>query len=111
MSELPVSDDELMARLSGVAAVADPVAAALPSAARAAFGLRDFDAQVAELIRDSAVDVPATVVRGPGPRMLSFESGAAAIDREVTPDAARRDIFGRLVGSTAPAVEAQVPEQ
>jgi hypothetical protein len=111
VSELPLSDDELMARLSEVAAVADPVPEALLSAARAAFGLRELDARVAELIRDSAVDVPATAVRGPGPRMLSFESGEVAIECEVTPDAAGRDIFGQLVGGTAPAVDAQVPGQ
>lgn len=110
MSE-PLSDDELMDRLSEIAAVADPVPEALLSAARAAFGLRDFDARVAELMRDSAFDSPATAVRGPGPRMLSFESGEVAIECEVTPDAAWRDIFGQLVGGRAPTVDAQVPGQ
>jgi hypothetical protein len=110
MSE-PLSDDELMARLSEIASIADPVPEALLSAARAAFALRDLDARVAELIRDSAIDASATAVRGPGPRMLSFESGEMAIECEVTPDAARRDIFGQLVGGRAPTVDAQVPGQ
>jgi hypothetical protein len=108
MSE-PLSDDELMARLSEIASIADPVPEALLSAARAAFALRDLDARVAELIRDSAIDASATAVRGPGPRMLSFESGEVAIECEITPDAATRDIFGQLVGGRAPTVDAQVP--
>ena len=62
MSE-PLSDDELMARLSEVAAVADPVPEALLSAARAAFGLRELDARVAELI-DSKAGLAARALDG-----------------------------------------------
>jgi len=65
VDERPLSDDELMAWLSELAATADPVPEPLLAAARDAFGLRDLDARVAELVRDSAVDVPATAVRGP----------------------------------------------
>jgi len=111
VNERPPSDDELMAWLSELAAVADPVPEPLLSAARDAYGLRDLDARVAELVRDSAVDVPATAVRGPGPRMLSFESGDVAVECEVTPQQSRRDIFGQLVGGTASAVDAQVAGQ
>jgi hypothetical protein len=111
VNEPPLSDDELMGRLGGLAAAADPVPEPLLAAARDAFGLRELDARVAELVRDSTFDMPATAVRGPGPRMLSFESGQVAIECEVTPDAARRDIFGQLVGGTASAVDAQVAGQ
>ena len=111
MNERPLSDDELMAWLGELAAVVDPVPERLLSAARAAFGLRDLDARVAELVRDSTVDVPATAVRGPGSRMLSFEAGEVAVECEVTPQESGRDIFGQLVGGTASAVDAQVPGQ
>jgi hypothetical protein len=111
MIERPLSDDELMAWLSELAAVADPVPESLLSAARAAYGLRDIDARVAELVRDSTVDVPATAVRGPGPRMLSFEAGDVAVECEVTPHESGRDVLGQLVGGTASAVDAQVAGQ
>lgn len=107
MTGAPPSDDELVARLSRLAAVADPVPELLLSAARAAFGLRELDARVAELVRDSAIDLPVTAVRGPGPRMLSFESGAVTVECQVTARASRRDLVGQLVGGRAETVDAQ----
>jgi hypothetical protein len=107
MNEPQLTDDELIAHLSHIAAVADPVPELLLSAARDAFALRDLDARVAELVRDSDVDAPVALVRGDGPRMLSFESGDVAVECEITPRAARRDLFGQLVGATVARVDAQ----
>lgn len=107
MNQRPPSDDELVAHLGRLAAVVDPVPELLLAAARDAFALRELDARVAELVRDSAVDVPAAAVRGPGPRMLSFESGDIAVECEITAHAARRDVFGQLVGGQAALVDAQ----
>ena len=105
-----LSDDELLARLSRLAAAVDPVPERLLAAARDAFGLRELDARVAELVRDSAVGASAIPVRGPAaPRMLSFEVGDVAVECTVTPRQARRDILGQLVGGTAATVDAQVP--
>jgi hypothetical protein len=102
------SDDELIGRLRRIAAAADPAPASLVSAAKAAFALRDVDARVAELIRDSAVDVPLLVVRGADPRMLSYEADGTAVECEVTTRAGARDITGQLSGAAATSVEAQV---
>jgi hypothetical protein len=102
------ADDELIARLRRVAARADPVPEALLSAASTAFGLRELDARVAELVRDSAVGASATAVRGLGARMLSFESADAVIECEVTARGSRRDVIGQLVGAVAAAVQVQV---
>ncbi len=102
------ADDELIARLRRVAARADPVPEALLAAASAAFGLRELDVRVAELVRDSAVDASATAVRGLGARMLSFEAADAAIECEVTARGRRRDVIGQLVGAIAAAVQVQV---
>jgi hypothetical protein len=102
------SDDELIERLRQIAAQADPVPPALLDAARAAFGLRDVDARVAELVRDSVVDAPATSLRGDGPRLLSFEAGLAVIECEVTVRDGLRDLVGQLVGAAADTLEAQV---
>lgn len=101
-------DDELAGWLARVAARADPVPEPLLDAARAAYGLRDLDARVAELVRDSAVDAPAALVRGDGRRLLSFEAGDVAIECEVRRDPARVDVLGQLVGGTATSITAHV---
>jgi hypothetical protein len=101
-------DDALLARLRRIAAEADPVPGMVTQAARWAFGLRDLDARLAELVRDSAVDVPATAVRGPDRRLLSFEVGDVEVECEITERDARRDILGQLVGSTASGIDAEV---
>ena len=105
------SDDELIARLRRIAAEADPVPEALLAAARAAIALRDLDARVAQLVRDSAVDAPATAIRGTGARMLSFEAGTTAIECEVTGHTGQRDVTGQLVGGKVASLEAQVAGQ
>jgi len=102
------ADDELIARLRRVGAQADPVPEALLAAASAAFGLRELDVRVAELVRDSAVGASATAVRGLGARMLSFEAADAVIECEVTARGSRRDVIGQLVGVVATAVQVQV---
>lgn len=107
MDHQPPSDDEL----NEFAARADTVPERLLWAAREAFGLREFGARVAELVRDSAFDIAAAAVRRPGLRMLSFESGDVAVECEITAHASRRDIFGQLVGGGASAVDAQVAGQ
>lgn len=102
------ADDDLMARLRGIAARADPVPEALLVAASAAFGLREIDVRVAELLRDSESDAPAVAVRGPGPRLLSFEAADVVIECEVTARGAQRDVIGQLVGAVATLLQAQV---
>ena len=102
-SAADAADDELIARLRRVAARADPVPEALLAAASAAFGLRELDVRVAELVRDSAVGASATAVRGLGARMLSFEAADAVIECEVTARGSRRDVIGQLVGAVAAA--------
>lgn len=106
-NEQEVSDDELIAQLSRIAAEADPVPDLLLAAARDAFAMREFDARVAELIYDSAVDAPAGAVRGSGLRTLSFESADVAVDCEVSAHESGRDIFGQFVAGYAARVDAQ----
>ena len=62
VDDQPPSGDEL----NQFAARADTVPERLLSAARDAFGLREFGARVAELVRDSAFDLAAAAIRRPG---------------------------------------------
>jgi hypothetical protein len=109
LPENTAADDELMERLRRIAATADPVPEAVIIAARAAFGLRDLDALIAELVRDSEVDAPLMAVRGAEARMLSYEAGRTTIECEVMARAGQRNVSGQLSGGVASAVEALVP--
>jgi len=97
---IDLSDDELSTRLSEIATVADPAPSTLAAAAGALFGLRQLDAELAELIRDSAdAATPELAVRADGDdRMLSFEAGAAAVEMQVSERADRRDIVAHVSG-------------
>jgi hypothetical protein len=108
MTNPPPPDDELAGWLARVVSRADPVPEPLLAAARAAYGLRDLDAWVAELVRDSAVDAPAAVVRGDGRRLLSFEAGDVVIECEVRRHPAQVDVLGQLVGGTTASITAHI---
>lgn len=85
----------------------DPVPPLLQDAARAAFTWRTVDAELAELMRDSAEqEEAALLVRGAeGPRQLSFESPRLGIELEVIATGPRER---RLTGQLLPPESATV---
>jgi len=93
--------DEFEARLRGLAAAADPVPSLVLESARAAFMLRTLDAELAELVHDSAIDADLVLVRGPGEdvRMLSFEHGSVAVDLQVSETASGPELLGLVTGA------------
>ncbi|HVX44498.1 MAG TPA: hypothetical protein VHC49_11465 [Mycobacteriales bacterium] len=99
-------DESLFERLAEVAATTEPVPAEVTAAARSAFALRDIDARIAALIRDSADEPELAGVRdSSSDRLLSFELdgdrsepvtvelqiGAVALDT--------RDVVGQISGT------------
>jgi hypothetical protein len=92
------SDDQLEAELRRLAADKEPVPAELVQAALDAFGWRDIDAELAELVYDSLVDADeASQVRGsPGQRLVSFAVGGVTIDVEVTSAGPGRAVMGQI---------------
>jgi hypothetical protein len=97
-------DDAFEARLRGIAAEADPPPAFVVESAKAAFALRDLDAELAELVADSAVDDPAVLTRAvvSDVRMLSFECGDVTVELDVETDPLSRRV--RLSGLAIGAV-------
>jgi hypothetical protein len=93
--------------LRAVFAHLDPVPELVQDAARAAFTWRTVDAELAELVRDSAEEDAGVVVRsgGGGQRHLSFESPRLGIELEVTATGPRSR---RLVGQLLPPASATV---
>jgi hypothetical protein len=103
---LTSSDDDLLGDLRRVVAELDPIPEAVVIAARAAFEWRTLDAELAELIADSAVDEPALLVRGSWhARALAFEAAGLTIELEAEPDA---DGGLRLAGQLIPPQPAGV---
>jgi len=97
-----MTDDELLAELGEAVAEADQVTDRQRQAARAAFTWRTVDAELAELLHDSALESAA--VRGDDDvRTLSFASGAVTLEVEIDGDTVR----GQVVGGAAESVLVQ----
>ncbi|WP_182378832.1 hypothetical protein [Nocardioides sp. WS12] len=83
-----LTDDELMAELAS--AVAEPAPEVLErrrAAAQAAFTWRTVDAELAELLHDSALEAGAAVRSGSeGPRSLAFGRSGRTLEIEVDGD-------------------------
>jgi hypothetical protein len=108
------SDDATEAELRAIFGHLDPVPQLLEDGARAAFTWRTVDAELAELMRDSAEaadEEAGMLVRGAaGPRQLSFESPRLGIEIEVTETGPReRRLAGQLLPPAAAAVTVERP--
>jgi hypothetical protein len=94
-----LTEDQLIAELREAVAEADLVTAQQREAARAAFTWRTVDAELAELLHDSALE--SSAVRGDdSARTLSFASGPLTLEVEVDGDA----LMGQVVGAATDSV-------
>ena len=111
--DLDLDDDALMERLRHLAMRFDPVPAEARTAARASFGWRltdldRADAELAQLVYDSAVDdqLLSGVRSGGGARQLTFEAAGLTVEVEV---GAGRTMVGQLVPPRAARLEVRHP--
>ena len=107
------NDATTEAELRAIFGHMDPVPPLLDDAARAAFTWRTVDAELAELMRDSAdaEEEAGLLVRGGrGPRQLSFESPRLGIELEVTATGPReRRLEGQLLPPATATVTVERP--
>ncbi|MFL6140138.1 MAG: hypothetical protein ACJ74O_20380 [Frankiaceae bacterium] len=100
--EPPDADEALLGRLRAAALVGDGIPGHVIEAARAAFSLRDLDAQLATLVSDSAERAAGdslVLMRGADePRALTFEAGAVTVDVEVTSTDGALRMVGLVAG-------------
>jgi len=88
---------------------ADAVPSRVTEAAKAALTWRRIDAELAELLSDSALDAESALARGASPlvRSVSFSAGGAIIDLEVQLDDGRRVLLGQLSPAMQRTIEIQ----
>jgi hypothetical protein len=104
-------DAALLARLREAAEEADPMPEFVLVAARSAFALRRLDAELAELVRDSADERAGLIaVRGDGDvRLISFETGPVAVELQVTQRGPVRDLVAQISGADVAVAEVETP--
>lgn len=98
-----MTDDELMERLRGIAAQVDAPPAHAVAAARAAFGTRELDAELAALVLDSELAAAGSVrADRADARLLSFESAGVVLELQVSGGAGPVSIRGLGTGLDGP---------
>ena len=114
MSERPDPHAGLIAELRSLLDQVDPVPPQVAEFARAALGWRRLDAELAELLADSALEpesVMLTRAMGSARRWLSFRAGELAIDVEVEVAGRTRTLLGQFAPPpTAATVELQTTD-
>jgi hypothetical protein len=107
MGEREEQDEALIEQLRSTLQ-ADAVPRAVTDAAKAAFGWRRIDAELAELLSDSALDAEPALARGEAlVRSVTFSAGRTIVELEIHQDRARRTLLGQLSPAATWTVEVQ----
>jgi hypothetical protein len=103
------ADAALLALLQRVTDQVDPVPELSYDLARATFGLRDLDSQLAALMHDSALEAGDLVRRGGDAdvRLLSYEAGDLMVELLVSASGANRIILGEVTGGEVERIAVQ----
>ncbi len=106
--------DELLDELRALFARTDAVPDEVGEFARAALGFRRIDAELAELLADSALETDAMALArsgSSGSRSLTFRAAELTVAVEVQADAGTRIVLGQLVPAPpGTTVEAQAAD-
>ncbi|HSF85779.1 MAG TPA: hypothetical protein VLG28_09020 [Acidimicrobiia bacterium] len=99
-----MDDQQLLAVLGQVLDAADPVPAAVTEFAKAGFGWRNLENELAELVFDSATEELVGVRSEGDTRQVTFRAPGVEIEVAVVAEGARR-IVGQLVPPQAATIE------
>jgi hypothetical protein len=114
MSQDTDPDERLVGELRALFGELDPVPPLVVETAKASLGWRRLDADLAELLSDSAlVEEPFALARGgeATARAVTFSSSALTIDIEVHVDDLARTLLGQLSPPTAAGIEVQTTDE
>jgi hypothetical protein len=104
VSTPPDPNDDLLAELRSVIGRVDPVPPEVTEFAQAALGWRRLDADLAELLADSALEADSVALaRGGDGRWLTFRADDLTIDVEIQADGNARTLLGQLAPPPAAA--------
>jgi hypothetical protein len=108
MDEREEQDEALIEQLR-TALGGDGVPMNVTVAAKAALTWRRVDAELAELLSDSALDAEPALARGGNAlvRSVSFSAGETIVELEVHPDGERRTLLGQLSPVAERTIEIQ----
>ena len=107
MGEREERDEALIEQLRNTLH-ADAVPRTVTDAAKAAFGWRRIDAELAELLSDSALDAEPALARGEAlVRSVTFSAGKTIVELEIHQDRERRTLLGQLSPAATWTVEVQ----
>ncbi len=107
-ADLPADDDALLDRLRAVGADADPVPELVVASARAAFTTRRLDAELAELVLDSAEAHSSVRSAGADVRVLSFETGDVTVEVQVQDGPRGHELRGLVDGAQPTSVTIEI---
>src|ERR1700728_1504739 len=91
----------LLARLGAVALAADGPPDLVYELGRAAFAWRRVEAELAELVADSALEASMVRSSASSTRVLSFEVGEVTVEVQVSIRRGRRSLLGQVAGRPA----------
>ncbi len=94
---MSASDDDLMQRLRDVIGVTEAPPAHLLESAKSSLTWRTLDAEIADLVADSAAQPAATLRASDPPQLLTFSSGDTVIVLEVGRERHTRRLTGQVV--------------
>jgi len=103
------TDEALLDRLRSVLQRVDPVPEHVLEGAKALYGLRRLDEELAELVRDSVEERGRLLaVRGEGDvRLISFETGPVTVELQVTERGSVRDLVAQVAGTALARAEVE----
>jgi len=115
MNEHADPDEALVAELRDLFAHADPVPPLVTEMAKASLAWRRLDAELAELLSDSALEEGSlTGARGRGGggvRSVSFRANSATIDLEIHFDGRDRTLLGQIAPPGSARIDIQTAER
>lgn len=107
-----MDDDRLLEEIGQLLRRADPVPSDVTLAARSALAWRRMDAELAELLYDSALEAePLAGVRSTatGWRVLTFEGRGVTIEVEISLERSKRTLVGQIIPPSAARVVVRLP--
>ncbi len=99
MTSIRPADQAILIHLGSIAADADPPPSIVFDLGRAAFGTRDLDAELMQLVEEMTGDLAGVRSTMTHARILSFEGAGVALDLQLTVDKGQVGVVGQVIAA------------